>query len=257
MRLLLADLSSSQTPSVGSVLDDEALAGLYAAPTLADSWVRSNFVASIDGAITGSDGRSGSVNSDADQVVFELLRALSDVVIVGAGTLRSEGYGPLSVASRWRARRLRDGLAETLPLVAVSNQGHLPPILTGAPPGTVLLATHASAAGLAQARDELGSEHVLVCGDDAVDEGRLVTQLANRGLTRMLTEGGPHLLGSMLAAGVVDEVCLSITPVVVVGDVPRMTAGTSLEAAYLPRVLVEEGGTVMGRWTRCTLQSDL
>lgn len=267
MRLLLADLSGVVVPpvppvpseeggAVGSVLDDEAMAAVYAAPTGSGPWVRANFATSLDGAVTGSDGRSGSVNSAADHVVFELLRALSDVVVVGAGTLRSEGYGPLRVATRWQPRRLALGLADDLPLVAVTNTGDVPPRLLDAPSGGVLLATHAAAPGLAAAKDALDDDHVLVCGEESVDARRLIEQLIERGLTRILTEGGPHLLGTMLAAGVVDEVCLSITPVVVGGDGPRITGGAALDGAYAPRVLVEQDGTVMGRWTRATVGSE-
>ena len=94
----------------------------------------------------------------ADHVVFELLRAISDVVVVGAGTLRSEGYTALSVANRWQTTRSGLGLADGLPLVCVSNSGAVPPRLRDAPRGTVLMATHTGSPGLAEARDLLGDE---------------------------------------------------------------------------------------------------
>jgi riboflavin biosynthesis pyrimidine reductase len=212
--------------------------------------VRANFATSLDGAITGPDGRSGSVNTVADHVVFELLRAVSDVVVVGAGTLRSEGYTALSVANRWHRTRSRLGLVDVLPLVCVSNSGEVPPRLRVAPRGTVLMATHTGAPGLADAREVLGEEQVLECGDEAVDDTRLVALLADRGWDRILTEGGPHLTGSMIAAGVLDEVCLSVTPVVVGGVGPRMTSPAATVTGYVPRVLVEEDGTLIGRWFR-------
>ena len=253
MRLLLSELPSeaaSRSSATGSSLDDAALAGVYAAGVRPSGWLRSNFATSVDGAITGADGRSGSVNSEADHVVFELLRALSHAVVVGAGTVRAEGYPALSVDPRWRATRRRSGLPDDLPLVAVTNRGEVPPSFLDQPVGSVLLATHASSPGLAAAREQLGADQVMVCGEEAVDDRRLVSALADRGWTQLLCEGGPHLHRSMLAAGVVDEICLSVTPVVVGGDGPRITAGGGLDAGYRPAVLVEEAGTVMGRWVR-------
>ena len=250
MRLLMADLPAVTGVEPGHPLDDASLAAVYAAQPREGAWVRANFATSLDGAITGPDGRSGSVNSPADHVVFELLRAISDVVVVGAGTLRSEGYTALSVADRWQTTRSGLGLADRLPLVCVSNSGAVPPRLRDAPPGTVLMATHTGSPGLAEARDLLGDEWVLVSGEDAVDDTRLVALLADRGWIRILTEGGPHLASSMVAAGVLDEVCLSLTPVVVGGEGPRMTTAAARVTGYVPRVMVEEDGTVMGRWFR-------
>ena len=250
MRLLLADPPASTTAEVGAELDEAALIALYAAPTGAASWFRSNFAMSVDGAITGADGRSGSVNSAADHVVFEVLRGLSDVVVVGAGTARSEGYTALEVPPAQAAVRAAAGVGPTLPLVVVSGRGHLPDALVDAEPGAVLMATTSSAEGLAATREALGEDHVLVCGRTHVGHDRLVAQLHERHLRRVLTEGGPHLLASFVDAGVVDELCVSVTPRVVGGDGPRMTAGPALRAGFRPRVLVEEDGTVMGRWIR-------
>ena len=112
------------------------------------------------------------------------------------------------------------------------------------------MATHTGSRGLAEAQAVLGDDQVLLCGEDAVDDTRLVTLLAERGWDRILTEGGPHLVSSMVAAGVLDEVCLSLTPVVVGGDGPRMTTAAATVTGYLPRVVVEEDGTLMGRWFR-------
>src|SRR3954464_1645111 len=92
-------------------LDDDTLARLYAYPPLdgGESWLRVNFVSTLDGAATGADGRSGSINTGADREVFALLRALADVVVVGAGTARAEGYRRAVTATRWRARRQAAG----------------------------------------------------------------------------------------------------------------------------------------------------
>ncbi len=252
MRLLLADAPFAAGPAPGAVLHDGDLAALYAVPP-GSSWLRANFAASLDGAATGADGRSGSVNTAADEVVFELVRALSDVVVVGAGTVRAEGYGPLAVDDRWSAVRAAQALARTLPLVVVSASAVLPAALTAAgqdAPGTVLLATHAGSDGLEAARALLGAANVLVCGGDALDPGDLRDQLSARGWERVLVEGGPHLFGSFLQAGVVDELCLSLTPHILGGDGGRITATPARDDPFVPRVLVEQDGTVMGRWLR-------
>src|SRR5665647_3054738 len=104
MRLLLSheDLGL-WAPGHDGTMDSDALALAYAYPELSgqQSWVRANFISSLDGAATGGDGRSGSINTGADRDVFGLLRALSDVILVGAGTARIEGYRRATVRAPW------------------------------------------------------------------------------------------------------------------------------------------------------------
>jgi riboflavin biosynthesis pyrimidine reductase len=228
-------------------LDTAGLFAAYAAPR--ERWVRCNMVTSLDGAATGADGRSGSINNDADHVVFEVLRALSHVVVVGAGTVRTEGYSPLSVDDSLAGLRRERGLPDELPLVAVSQRGEVPPTLSGCRDGRVLLALPAAAPGLAGARRDLGEENVLVCGDDTVDVSALVAALHGRGWTQILTEGGPSLLGSFLAAGQLDELCFTISPQVVGGVHPRPVGAQGTRADLDVELLVEQDGTLMGRWT--------
>lgn len=225
VRILLDEL----TERAGAVADDAELAALYAAPD--ESWLRMNFVATIDGAATGSDGRSGSINNAVDKRVFDLLRELADVVVVGAGTLRSEGYRPLDK-----------------PLVVVSRRGEVPERLRDGRPGQVLMATWAGAEQLDEARKVLGEEHVLVLGDQDVDLARLRPLLGERGLRQVLSEGGPHLFHSLLDAGCVDELDLTWVPLLVGGGGLRALEGSALEVALTPQLLLEEDGTVLGRW---------
>src|SRR3954454_22167056 len=151
MRLLVSGRSG--LPALDD-LDDAGLAAAYAAPR--HRWVRCNMISSLDGAATGPDGRSGSINNEADHVVFEVLRALSDVCVVGAGTIRAEGYPPLSVADSLVSLRRGLGLRDELPLVAVSNRGEVPPTLSGCRDGRALMAVPSSAPGLESARRDLG-----------------------------------------------------------------------------------------------------
>jgi riboflavin biosynthesis pyrimidine reductase len=205
------------------------LAGLYAAPRT--PWLRVNMVSSVDGAATGASGKSGSINNAVDKVVFDLLRDLSDAVVVGAGTLRAEGYRPVGK-----------------PLVAVSRRASVPPRLRDAPPGTVLMATCAAAEHLAEARSVLGDDHVVVAGDDEVDLAGVIGALHDRGLRRLLCEGGPHLLADLLRADLVDELDATVVPRLVAGDGPRIVDGPPVDVPLTLRLLLEDAGTLLGRW---------
>jgi riboflavin biosynthesis pyrimidine reductase len=223
MRVLLDDLTGRS----GEVAGND-LAGLYDAPA---SWLRLNFVASVDGAATGADGRSGSINNAVDKQVFHLLRRMSDAIVVGAGTARAERYG---LAAR--------------PIVVLSRRGAVPEKLRDGAPGQVLLATSSAAEQLDEAREILGAEHVLELGPDHADLTRLRPALAERGLHRLLSEGGPHVFHDMLVAGIVDELDLTWVPSLVAGSGLRIVAGPALDVPLQPKVLLEEAGTVLGRW---------
>lgn len=234
------------TPS--GPLDDAELARLYEHGT---GCVRANFVSTIDGGATGDDGRSGSINNDADLRVFEILRAVADVVLIGAGTTRTEGYGPVDVADRLRPLRAELGLSPVLEMAVVTRSGILSERLLGAqrPP---LVVTHAACLHLDSLRERLGAERVLVHGEHEVDLGAAIVDLGNRELKRVLAEGGPHLFGSLLAANLVDELCLTTSPMLVGGHPPRIVASHAwldpAQEAHLEHVLVE-GSTMFTRWS--------
>jgi riboflavin biosynthesis pyrimidine reductase len=255
MRLLLSqDDLGRWKPGHEGPMDPEALALAYAYPVLseAQTWVRANFVTTLDGAAAGSDGRSGSINTGADRDVFALLRALSDVILVGAGTARVEGYRRATVRVPWHA--LRDGRPTHPTIAVVSRSGDVPPRLamTRKDAGEVLLITcrRAGDEAIALARATLGQEHVIVHGETSVDLAGATDALAARGLPRILCEGGPHLMRDLTATGRMDELCLTIAPTLVAGDHPRITAGATVTANLLPRLLIEAQGTILGRWSR-------
>jgi riboflavin biosynthesis pyrimidine reductase len=208
---------------------DAGLDALYAVPST--PWLRVNMISTVDGAATGPDGRSGGINNAADKRVFDTLRRLCDAVVVGAGTARDEGYRDL-----------------TKPLVLVSRTGALPPQLRGAAPGSVLMATCAAAEQLDQTRALLGDEQLLVLGEHRVDLARLKQALADRGLTRLLGEGGPHLLRDLVAEGVVDELDLTVVPRLLAGEHPRITSGPPVDVPLRLSLLLEAEGTLLGRW---------
>ena len=243
MRLLVP--GASGIPPL-TELDLATTYAAYAPPQ--QPWLRSNMVMTLDGSATGADGRSGSINNAPDHVVFETLRASVHAVVVGSGTLRAEGYSPLVVADDWRGVRAQRGLPESLPLVAVGNSGEVPPRLRGVRDGSVLLATHASAPGLTAAREAIGADNVIVCGDGAVDLPAVIRALHDRGWTQLLTEGGPSLLATMLRDGLVDELCFTIVPSVVGGDHRRPLGGADLETSLVLELLADEESTLLGRW---------
>lgn len=210
-------------------LDDEALAAAYA--PRGEPWLRVNFVSTVDGAAQDGDGLSKSINNAADKRVFNLLRRQADCLVVGAGTLRAEGYD-----------------VPRLPLVVVSRSGQVPEGLVGAPAGRITMATVASAPHLAETTALLGSENTLVLGEDEVDLVALKAELAQRGWVDQLSEGGPHLFGSMVAAGVVDELCHTIVPRLIGGAHLRIMAGVDVDVALEPVSLLEQDGTLLGRW---------
>lgn len=211
-------------PDPASDLSDADLLSLVAFP--ADrTWLRVNFIASIDGAAT-RDGRSGGLGDAADRRMFELLRHEADVVLVGAGTLRDEGYGGFRVseeASVWRVAR---GLPPNPVLALVSRSLALDPaspLFTDAPVRPIVY-TVASApddrrAALSRVAD------VVDAGESDADLRRVRADLATRGLRRIHSEGGPHLFGSMLAAGVVDALHLTLAPTLESGDAGRIIRG--------------------------------
>ena len=210
-------------------LSDEELTRAYAPQR--EPWLRVNFVSTVDGAAQGSDGVSKSINNEADKRVFDALRANADCLVVGAGTLRTEGYD-----------------VPQLPLVVVSRSADLPPTLRDAPRGRILMATVASADGLADARDQLGEDDVLVLGEDEIDLPSLKRELAARGWRDQLCEGGPSLFADLLAAGVVDELCWTIVPRLTGGDAVRIATGADVDVALRPALLLEQDGTLLGRW---------
>ncbi len=252
MRLLLNDAVPG-AGSPGDALDASALERLYVYPDR--PWLRANMVATLDGAAAGNDGRTGSINTPADQVVYTLLRDLADVVLVGAGTARVEGYRHTRPRTRdLLSRAVAEGRAAHPELAVVSATGRVPPLLADRAEdgGGVLLVTcgAAGAEALGRARHALGEDRVLVCGDQSVDLPAAVAALSDRGLPRILCEGGPRLLADVAAAGLLDELCLTVVPLLAGGLEQRIAVGTAADHALVPGVVIESGGTLLQRWLR-------
>jgi riboflavin biosynthesis pyrimidine reductase len=192
--------------------------------------VRANMVASLDGAVRDSHGVSGGLSSPTDKQIFASLRGACDVVLVGAGTLRKEGYGPARPGpDRMRVRRAR-GQAGTPPIAVVSRSLDLDlssPFFREASARPVIVTVEAAPA---EDRMRVGDiADVIVAGEDDVDMAAALDELTKRGLTRVLCEGGPHLLSDLAASGRLDELCLTVALSILGGDSGRMISGPSID----------------------------
>jgi len=259
---------AATTPEIGRLERGEAgqaaesavttLAGLYAYPAAAagpHSWLRANMVASADGA--GSlNGRTSGLSGAADRLVFSVLRSLADVILVGAGTARDEKYRPVKESEVWAA--LREDRAPTPPVAVITSGRGLDPgsPLLAAPTRsrTIVLTTAAAPADWRAAVESRAD--VIVAGRDQVTPGAVVGALAERGYLRILTEGGPSLLSQITAAGLLNDLCLTYSPVLEGGRSGRIvravggggtgpaTAGTGLRLAHV----LEDDGYLLCRY---------
>lgn len=246
---------------LGSVraLDDGELPRLYdyPAPDLAQkgTWVRANFIASLDGGAT-ADGSSGAMGGPGDRFVFNLLRELADVIVVGAGTVRIEGYSGAQLGVAQRQRRQARGQGEVPPLAIVTKSGHLNRDMAVFTRTAVAPLVLTCAAAAEQTRRLLsGLCEVLDCSGadpERVDEAAMLATLGARGMRRILTEGGPTLLDSLIGRDMLDELCLTIAPYLVGGHAPRIAAGPGrqLTGMRCAHVLTDDAGYLYTRYVR-------
>jgi riboflavin biosynthesis pyrimidine reductase len=230
-------------PSAGDELDLPGLATAYAYPR--ERWLRVNFVSSADGGAY-VDGRSEGLSSPGDKQVFGILRVLADVILVGAGTARVEEYKP--ARRRPSLAALRAGRPAAPPIALVTRTLGLnlaSPLFTETPPDarTIVITCAASDAELRAETAKVAD--VIVAGDEVVDLPAARAALEERGLPRVLCEGGPHLFGDLAAAGLVDELCLALSPTLAGPGAARIIDGTHLDAARplaLTQVLAADDG---------------
>lgn len=194
--------------------------------------MRVNFVSTLDGSAQDADGVSGSLGGDADHQAFAAMRGEADLVLVGAGTARTEDYGTLD-----------DGV-----LALVTSSLDIPERLrtTGV---AVVTTTRADAESVADLR--AAGVEVLQYGSDNIDWPTMFEAFAERGWRRVLCEGGPSLAGVLLAHDLVDEWCVTYAGIAVAGDGSRIA--TSDEAVDRPMDLVHAvavGNTLLTRWRR-------
>jgi 5-amino-6-(5-phosphoribosylamino)uracil reductase len=193
--------------------------------TDARPWVLINFVSSLDGG-TALHGKSSSLGDEDDKTVFQALRAVPDIVLVGSGTVEAENYHPVTLDEDRRERRLAAGLTE-VPVLAIvsgrlsfdpearvfSDPEHRPMVITG---------PEANPAKLAM----LGDAAEVIVLDDMTPRS-ILTRLGAAGV--ILCEGGPTLVGQFVADHLVDEVNLTIAPTMISGRSARIAHGPEAE----------------------------
>ena len=214
-------------PSDAGPLNDRAILVAYAMPDRPT--LRVNFVSSADGAAT-LDGKSGGMGGPADKRIFDLLRVTCDAVMVGAGTLRAEGYGPIVLDDRHQALRAAAGLPPHPVLVIVSGALDIEPsdpMIAEAPVRPWVITHNDSPRDRRAALEPLAT--VLVAGETVVDFHEALGGLHGGGLRHILCEGGPTLFGTLVAADVLDEVCLTVAPKLAGAGAGRIIAGPPSE----------------------------
>lgn len=193
-------------------MDLSAILDRYAYPETTP-WLRANMIATLDGGIQYR-GNTGALGYEGDWALMQHLRTLADVVIMGATTVREYAtYPPAAPKLAIASRSLRldfDG-----PLFA---EAPAPPIIitSGAAPAERL-------------RQAERHAEVMVCGAESADLGQALRQLAERGYTRQLCEGGPVVLAEIAAAGWLHELCLTLSPVITAGDAARILDGPVID----------------------------
>lgn len=232
------------------------LAALYAYPANSPGGclVRANMVTSLDGA-SALHGTSTALGSAGDKAVFDALRGLADVVVVAAGTVAAEQYGEAQPNADYAACREASGQQPAPVLAVVTGRLSLDP---GSPvaraPGTLILTCAAAPADRRRALAAAGAD-VIDCGEESVDLRAALRVLADRGLWRVLCEGGPSLLGSIVVEGLLDEICLTYSPRLVGGEGGRILR-SSVENDGPPmqpvHVLGDDDGFLYTRWRRST-----
>ncbi|MBV2354234.1 pyrimidine reductase family protein [Streptomyces sp. J2-1] len=251
----LAELAAAYAyPDLAPPPDSGPVPGPSDATAAPRSWLRGNMVSTLDGAAQ-HDGRSQPISCPADMRIFGTLRALADVIVVGAETVRQEGYRPARAREEFAAARAAAGQTPA-PAVAVVTAGldldFSLPLFTAPLVPTVILTGAAAPADRVAAAERAGAR-VLVAGDGTgVDPARAVRALADLGHVRQLTEGGPRLLGQFIAAGVLDELCLTLAPMLTAGDAQRIAGGppVAVPHRYALAALLEDDGFLFGRYRR-------
>jgi riboflavin biosynthesis pyrimidine reductase len=236
---------------IPTLTEDADVHAHYAREWLDRGGVRVNMISSLDGAAS-SNGVSEGLQTPGDNKVFAALRDLADVVLVGAGTASAEGYRPIDLGAARTAFRLAHGLASDVPTAIVSRSLHVDPsdpLFVDAPTGarTIVLTCEAADPSLRAALGQVAD--VVVCGGDVVELDVAHEALVSRGLGRVLCEGGPTLLASLAAAGVLEELCLTVSPLLVGPGGIRIVEGrpweTAVRALNLIGLLEEDGALFM------------
>ncbi|HEU5084364.1 MAG TPA: pyrimidine reductase family protein [Acidimicrobiales bacterium] len=214
-------------------------------------WVVVGMVSSLDGA-TAVAGRSGALGGPADRVVFRAVRAIADVILVAAGTVRTERYGPVRLGDEALAARAAAGRTALprLAVVTASLEVDLEALAVDGARPVVYTTIDVDPDRRAAAEDVAD---VRVAGTGQVDVRRALADLRADGADVVVCEGGPRLNGALVDADVVDEWCVTLAPVVAGGDSSRLVVGAAPLTPPRPLALAQllsADGVLFGRWVR-------
>lgn len=241
-------------PSPGDIRGPEDLEAFYELPP--QRHLRADFVVSLDGAAE-IEGRSGPLGGPPDRDAFMTMRAVSDAVMAGAGTVRVENYGAVKLGEDVQDRREARGQTRLPPLVVVSRRGVLDTsakcFTSGAPP--ILLTTRKAVEERPELRD---AADVVECGDEEVDLRLGLDELAKRGLKRVLCEGGPSLLNSLISDDLVDEMCVTFSPLMAGPQRLHLSGGQPFAepVRFSLEGVLEGDGMLLCRYARRTGPAD-
>lgn len=230
MQILLLPSGTADPPAAARAAADPY--DFYRRPDPHSAWLRVNMIATVDGGVTDANGLSGGLGGVGDRAAFRAMRALADAVLVGAGTVRAEGYGPHRIDASVVGRRRADGRPAPAAIVVVSESLQLDtaaPLFTEAVTPTIVVTCAASPPDLRRRLQDAGD--VIVAGDTHVDLAAAVDELRRRGLNSIVCEGGPTLNARLLAAGLLDELCITLAPRLLGRDTSRIISATSGVAA--------------------------
>ncbi|MFV8164899.1 pyrimidine reductase family protein [Mycobacterium sp. 134] len=252
------DTAGTDLTVLGNVdkIADGQLADYYAYPDdLQRCWVRGNMISSLDGGAT-EDGKSGGLAGPGDRAVFNLMRQTADVILMGAATVRIENYSGVQLSVAQRQERQRRGQAEVPPIAVITASAefdHNSKFFTRTEVAPLILTATDT---VADARHRLGAlaEVLDASGADPtrVDPAVALRILAERKLFRVLTEGGPSLLSTLIENDLLDELCLTVAPILVGGVARRIATGpgqahTRMRPSHL---LTDDEGYLYTRYVR-------
>jgi riboflavin biosynthesis pyrimidine reductase len=208
------------------------LAARYSLP--GESWLRLNLVTALGGQITGPSGTSNDLSGGIDRALLRVLRALSDVVLVGAASVRAEGYA----------------MPRRAPLAVATAGGDLSSSAFPADlePGRLLVLCPRGATERALATAGSRATIVPIDGDPLTDPGLLISALRDRGMRRITCEGGGGLASRLIAAGLVDEFDHSLAPVLTSPGAPLSVGTVPLTGARLAGLVLDETDRLYARW---------
>jgi len=224
-----------------------------------ECWVTGHMVAGLDGTASVG-GRVGSLSTTPDQELFRRMRQIADVVLVGAETVRREGYGPVRLSEDAQQQRRQQGQSSIPPLAVVSRSLSFDWTAKAFADAPADARTHVITCAAADPERRAEAEkvaEVIVAGDDTVDPAAAMRALAELGHRVVLCEGGPTWLGELVAADRLDELCLSISPVMGGDPLPVSVTppGAGLATFELKGAMAEDD-TIFLRYERAPTGSD-